>query len=83
MDNLFPWATQHFAGRPFILQRDWEPSHGSKSTIVAVLDAHFSGYLDKNLWPASSLDLNPMDFFVWGMLDVKIAGKVFATESVG
>uniref|UniRef100_A0A8R1IRH2 HTH luxR-type domain-containing protein n=1 Tax=Caenorhabditis japonica TaxID=281687 RepID=A0A8R1IRH2_CAEJA len=34
---------------------------------------------DKNLWPASSPDLNPMDFSVWGMLEGKIAGKVFAT----
>uniref|UniRef100_A0A8R1ITP1 HTH luxR-type domain-containing protein n=1 Tax=Caenorhabditis japonica TaxID=281687 RepID=A0A8R1ITP1_CAEJA len=69
---------QHFAGGPFILQQDWAPSHGSRSTL-AVLEAHFPGFLDKNLWPASSPDLNPMDFSVWGMLEGKIAGKVFAT----
>uniref|UniRef100_A0A8R1EIH2 HTH luxR-type domain-containing protein n=1 Tax=Caenorhabditis japonica TaxID=281687 RepID=A0A8R1EIH2_CAEJA len=39
----------------------------------------FPGFLDKNLWPASSPDLNPRDFSVWGMLEGKIAGKVFAT----
>uniref|UniRef100_A0A8R1E8P8 HTH luxR-type domain-containing protein n=1 Tax=Caenorhabditis japonica TaxID=281687 RepID=A0A8R1E8P8_CAEJA len=78
MDNLLPWVTQHFAGGPFILQQDWAPSHGSRSTL-AVLEAHFPGFLDKNLWPASSPDLNPMDFSVWGMLEGKIAGKVFAT----
>uniref|UniRef100_A0A8R1EIW8 Tc1-like transposase DDE domain-containing protein n=1 Tax=Caenorhabditis japonica TaxID=281687 RepID=A0A8R1EIW8_CAEJA len=69
---------RHFAGGPFILQQDWAPSHGSRSTL-AVLEAHFPGFLDKNLWPASSPDLNPMDFSVWGMLEGKIAGKVFAT----
>uniref|UniRef100_A0A8R1EIB9 Tc1-like transposase DDE domain-containing protein n=1 Tax=Caenorhabditis japonica TaxID=281687 RepID=A0A8R1EIB9_CAEJA len=78
MDNLLPLVTQHFAGGPFILQQDWAPSHGSRSTL-AVLEAHFPGFLDKNLWPASSPDLNPMDFSVWGMLEGKIAGKVFAT----
>uniref|UniRef100_A0A8R1IQT9 HTH luxR-type domain-containing protein n=1 Tax=Caenorhabditis japonica TaxID=281687 RepID=A0A8R1IQT9_CAEJA len=78
MDNLLPWVTQHFAGGPYILQQDWAPSHGSRSTL-AVLEAHFPGFLDKNLWPASSPDLNPMDFSVWGMLEGKIAGKVFAT----
>uniref|UniRef100_A0A8R1ETY6 Uncharacterized protein n=1 Tax=Caenorhabditis japonica TaxID=281687 RepID=A0A8R1ETY6_CAEJA len=26
MDNLLPWATLHFAGRPSILQQDWAPS---------------------------------------------------------
>uniref|UniRef100_A0A8R1I9B0 Tc1-like transposase DDE domain-containing protein n=1 Tax=Caenorhabditis japonica TaxID=281687 RepID=A0A8R1I9B0_CAEJA len=69
---------RHIAGGPFILQQDWAPSHGSRSTL-AVLEAHFPGFLDKNLWPASSPDLNPMDFSVWGMLEGKIAGKVFAT----
>uniref|UniRef100_A0A8R1EE70 Reverse transcriptase domain-containing protein n=1 Tax=Caenorhabditis japonica TaxID=281687 RepID=A0A8R1EE70_CAEJA len=49
MDNLLPWVTQHFAGGPFILQQDWAPSHGSRSTL-AVLEAHFPGFLDKNLW---------------------------------
>uniref|UniRef100_A0A8R1EQF9 BAH domain-containing protein n=1 Tax=Caenorhabditis japonica TaxID=281687 RepID=A0A8R1EQF9_CAEJA len=71
-------SSRHFAGGPFILQQDWAPSHGSRSTL-AVLEAHFPGFLDKNLWPASSPDLNPMDFSVWGMLEGKIAGKVFAT----
>uniref|UniRef100_A0A8R1IIX2 Reverse transcriptase domain-containing protein n=1 Tax=Caenorhabditis japonica TaxID=281687 RepID=A0A8R1IIX2_CAEJA len=47
MDNLLPWVTQHFAGGPFILQQDWAPSHGSRSTL-AVLEAHFPGFLDKN-----------------------------------
>uniref|UniRef100_A0A8R1EJR5 HTH luxR-type domain-containing protein n=1 Tax=Caenorhabditis japonica TaxID=281687 RepID=A0A8R1EJR5_CAEJA len=77
-NRLFPKSVMHFAGGPFILQQDWAPSHGSRSTL-AVLEAHFPGFLDKNLWPASSPDLNPMDFSVWGMLEGKIAGKVFAT----
>uniref|UniRef100_A0A8R1ES90 HTH luxR-type domain-containing protein n=1 Tax=Caenorhabditis japonica TaxID=281687 RepID=A0A8R1ES90_CAEJA len=67
---------RHFAGGPFILQQDWAPSHGSRSTL-AVLEAHFPGFLDKNLWPASSPDLNPMDFSVWGMLEGKDRGKKF------
>ncbi|PIC12899.1 hypothetical protein B9Z55_028135 [Caenorhabditis nigoni] len=78
MDNLLPWATQHFAGRPFILQQDWAPSHVAKSTI-AVLDAHFPGYLGKDLWPASSPDLNPMDFSVWGHLESKISGSSYSS----
>uniref|UniRef100_A0A8R1ER88 Uncharacterized protein n=1 Tax=Caenorhabditis japonica TaxID=281687 RepID=A0A8R1ER88_CAEJA len=48
----------------FILQQHWTPSHGAKSTKV-VLDTHFPGYLGKDLWPASSPYLNPMDFRVW------------------
>ncbi|EFO95902.1 hypothetical protein CRE_17595 [Caenorhabditis remanei] len=77
-DVLLPWTAQHFAGRPFILQQDWAPSHGSKST-KAVLDAHFPGYWGKDMWPASSPDLNPMDFSVWGYLESKISGTSYNT----
>ncbi|CAO4363115.1 unnamed protein product [Caenorhabditis nigoni] len=71
-DVLLPWVTGHFGQQPFILQQDWAPSHGSKST-KAVLDAHFPGYWDKDMWPASSPDLNPLDFSVWGFLDKVMA----------
>ena len=72
MDTLLPWITQHFAGKPFILQQDWAPSHGSKST-KRVLDRHFAGYWSKDLWPASSPDLNPLDFSIWGFLESKVS----------
>uniref|UniRef100_A0A1I7TL85 DDE_3 domain-containing protein n=2 Tax=Caenorhabditis tropicalis TaxID=1561998 RepID=A0A1I7TL85_9PELO len=70
-DVLLPWVTSHFGQRPFTLQQDWAPSHGSKST-KSVLDAHFPGYWGKDMWPASSPDLNPMDFSVWGYLESKV-----------
>ncbi|CAP35954.1 Protein CBG18521 [Caenorhabditis briggsae] len=74
MDVLRPWVTSHFGQQPFILQQDWAPSHGSKST-KAVLDAHFPGYWGKDMWPASSPDLNPLDFSVWGYLEEKVMAR--------
>uniref|UniRef100_A0A8R1DKC7 Tc1-like transposase DDE domain-containing protein n=1 Tax=Caenorhabditis japonica TaxID=281687 RepID=A0A8R1DKC7_CAEJA len=76
MDNLLPWASQPFVGRPFILQKDWAPFHGAKATKV-VLDTHFPGYLGKDLWPTRSPDLNPMDFSVLGLLESKISGSSY------
>uniref|UniRef100_A0A8R1EA24 Uncharacterized protein n=1 Tax=Caenorhabditis japonica TaxID=281687 RepID=A0A8R1EA24_CAEJA len=76
--STLPWVTQHFAGGPFILQQDWAPSHGSRSTL-AVLEAHFPGFLDKNLWACFQPGSQSDGFSVWGMLEGKIAGKVFAT----
>lgn len=73
-DVLLPWVTSHFGQRPFIFQQDWAPSHGSKST-KAVLDAHFPGYWSKDLWPASSPDLNPLDFSVWGYMEDKVMAR--------
>uniref|UniRef100_A0A8R1HLT9 DDE_3 domain-containing protein n=1 Tax=Caenorhabditis japonica TaxID=281687 RepID=A0A8R1HLT9_CAEJA len=60
---LLPWVTSHFGQRPFTLQQDWAPSHGSKST-KSVLDAHFPGYWGKDMWPVSSPDLHPLDFYL-------------------
>uniref|UniRef100_A0A8R1DZZ8 Uncharacterized protein n=1 Tax=Caenorhabditis japonica TaxID=281687 RepID=A0A8R1DZZ8_CAEJA len=65
-----------FVGHPFILQQDWAPSYGAKSTKV-VLDTHFPGYLGKDLWPARSPDRNPIDFSVWGLLESKISGSSY------
>uniref|UniRef100_A0A8R1EFV5 Tc1-like transposase DDE domain-containing protein n=1 Tax=Caenorhabditis japonica TaxID=281687 RepID=A0A8R1EFV5_CAEJA len=62
MDNLSPWASQHFVGRRFILQQDWAPSHGAKSKKV-FLGTHFHGYLGKDLWPARGRSYNSVDAF--------------------
>lgn len=57
-----------------ILQQDWAPAHRAKSTIT-YLETHFPGFLNKNQWPASSCDLNPLDFSVWGYMQQKLVNK--------
>ena len=61
-------AKMHFKEKPFIFQQDGAPSHTSKKTQKWYQD-HFSGYWSKEVWPSSSLDLNPMDFCVWSRVE--------------
>lgn len=34
---------------------------------------HFTGFWNKNLWPPSSLDSNPMDFVIWSILEREVS----------
>uniref|UniRef100_A0A8R1ID94 Uncharacterized protein n=1 Tax=Caenorhabditis japonica TaxID=281687 RepID=A0A8R1ID94_CAEJA len=67
-DQLGSLPKYGFGQRPFTLQQDWTPSHGSKST-KAVFDAHFPGYC---FVPGSQ----SFGLFVWGYLQLE--SKVLA-----
>ena len=71
---LEPWATTHFQGRHWIFQQDSAPAHKSKAT-QAWLKAHFPEIISPMEWPASSPDLNPMDFSIWSILESKACVK--------
>ncbi|XGW14325.1 hypothetical protein V3C99_000557, partial [Haemonchus contortus] len=73
-DTLLPWARSHFGEWNFILQQDWAPAHGSKSTI-SFCRHHFPGFWDKNMWPSNSPDLNPLNYSVWSYLQQKVSSS--------
>jgi hypothetical protein len=68
---LHPWAHQHFDGNQFVLQQDWAPAHGAK-TSIAVCEELFPGFWGKDIWPSNSPDLNPMDYSVWSLLEQRL-----------
>jgi len=74
-DVLKPWATEHFGPEGFVLQQNWVPAH---STNV-VLEELFLGFWSKDIWPPNSLNLNPMDYSVWTILEQKIWRTRYAT----
>lgn len=69
-DVVKPWSQRHFKKRRWTFQQDWAPAHSAKSTMN-FCEAHFPNTWGKDLWPANSPDLNPMDFSVWGILESK------------
>ena len=71
---LEPWANTHFQGRHWIFQQDSAPAHKSKATQTW-LKAHFPEIISPMEWPASSPDLNPMDFSIWSILESKACVK--------
>ena len=68
---LLPWAKQHFKDKPWTLQQDSAPSHSSKFTQSWILRKILS-FISKEDWPAQSLDLNPLDYSIWSILEKRV-----------
>jgi len=49
------------------LQQDGAPSHTARST-VQYLQRENINFIESNMWPPNSPDLNPVDYAVWGAL---------------
>ena len=62
---------KHFKDQPFTFQQDGAPSHTSRKT-QDWCQHHFPRFWSKEMWPPSSPDLNPLDFSVWSLLEVKV-----------
>ena len=70
-DVLHPLAQKHFENRAWILQQDWAPAHSAKSSI-ALCNELFSTVWNQTIWPSNSPDLNPMDYYVWSIMEKRI-----------
>ena len=69
MDTVvLPWIKQVAQDRPWVWQQDSVPCHVSKRSLTW-LEEHCYDFVTKDKWPPSSLDLNPMDYFFWGILE--------------
>ena len=60
---LEPCATKQFEGRHWVFQQDSAPAHSAKTTQNWLKD-NFSDTISPLEWPASTPDLNPMDFSI-------------------
>ncbi|KAI6661162.1 hypothetical protein LOD99_10184 [Oopsacas minuta] len=75
LDNaLKPWACEHFNGTHWVFQQDSAPSHKAKMTSEW-LKLNVPEFISTKEWPASSPDLNPMDFCIWSILESRVCAK--------
>ena len=49
----------------FIFQQDGAPAHTARDTVV-LLTQETPEFIEPNLWPPNSPDLNPVDNGIWG-----------------
>ena len=63
-----PWIDQVAQGRPYVLQQDSAPAHKAE-VIQEWLAQNCHDHVTTNMWPPSSPDLNPMDYYVWGVVE--------------
>ena len=55
----------------FIFQQDSAPTHRAKET-VDLLSTETPAFIPPILWPPNSLDLNPVDYKVWLVLQEQV-----------
>ena len=60
---VIPWCNQVAGGRPWVWQQDSAPAQKSKET-QAWLQKEWYDFVPISHWATSSLDLNPLDYFV-------------------
>lgn len=63
-----PWMNSVSCGRPYVFQQDGAPAHTSH-LVQGWLSEHVSMFWDKDMWPPNSPDLNPLDYYVWGVVE--------------
>ena len=62
-----PWMDGVARGRPYVWQQDGAPAHNANRT-QDWCRANLPHFWEKEVWPPSSPDVNPLDFYVWGAL---------------
>ena len=63
-----PWMETVASGRPYIFQQDGAPAHTSH-LVQNWLSDNVDAFWSKECWPPSSPDLNPLDYYVWGVIE--------------
>lgn len=66
-----PWIDSVRNGRPYTFQQDSAPSHKAKLTQEWMVK-NFYDHITPDIWPPSSPDLNPLDYYVWGVLEKEV-----------
>jgi hypothetical protein len=69
--GLFPAIREICGHHDWILQQDGAPSHRAANTID-FLEKENVQFIEPNLWPPNSPDLNPVDYAVWGALQQRV-----------
>jgi inhibitor of nuclear factor kappa-B kinase subunit alpha len=77
--EVLTWIEERKDDIPFVFQQDGAPAHRKKTT-QEWLKERFE-IIAKDEWPASSPDLNPLDYSIWSILERDVCAV--AHKSVG
>lgn len=58
---------RNLMGEDFIFQQDGAPAHTARRAQDFIEQQH-QDFIKKDDWPPNSPDLNPLDFYVWGVM---------------
>ena len=60
------WMDEVAGGCPYVFQQDGAPVHNAQVTQTW-LTSNLPDFWGKEVWPLSSPDSNPLDYYVWGV----------------
>lgn len=66
-----PWIESVTRGSPYVFQQDSAPAHTARSTQEWCL-GNLQMVWTKDFWPPNSPDLNPMDYYLWSVVEAKV-----------
>lgn len=67
-NSVIPWMKKVANGRHFIFQQDGAPAHNAKK-VQEFLNLNVPDFWSKDIWPPSSPDANPLDYYVWSICE--------------
>lgn len=75
-----PWIRRVANGRPWVWQQDGARCHTSKKSMAFLREECYD-LVPPEMWPPNSPDLNPMDYFVWGVVESRSNSKPHPTKT--
>ena len=63
-----PWIEEVASGRPYVFQQDSALAH-TAHVVMNWLQDNLDMVWTPDFWPPNSPDLNPLDYFIWGIVE--------------
>lgn len=80
MDTVVkPWIETIAGDRHYVFQQDGAPAHTANKT-QAWLKKNLKEFWSKDIWPPSSPDCNPCDYFLWGVCEREVNKRPHNTK---
>ena len=67
-DVVKPWMDGVAGGHPYVFQQDGAPAHNAAITQTWLAN-NLPDFWGKDVWPPSSPDCNPLDYYLWGTIE--------------
>ena len=66
--HVLPWLKRAYPEGNYVFQQDGARPHTADASRKW-LQKNLADFWDKDLWPPSSPDLNPLDYGIWGVME--------------
>ena len=76
-----PWMDGIAQGQPYVYQQDSAPAHKARITQAwCYQNLPYHCHKSPDLWPPSSPDCNPCDYYLWGVLEQQVNCRPYNTK---